>query len=240
MGVIHFSNLQAYQCFAGTVFTDDSCYGGSASTAGIGVCTVGKIACTGGVITGCEGEVLPSAEICDGVDNDCDGLSDDDDLSLDTSTYNIYYLDSDGDGYGTLVTKESACTPSESYVANALDCDDEDATVYSGASEHGDGQINNCATGALPANESDDDGDGVVECAIDAGGWDGALAKTGGDCDDGDASEFPGKFGIKTVIRTATVISQSSRHPVSAGGYVTNAADCNDENTNINPGEIEV
>ena len=127
-----FSNLQAYQCFAGTVFTDDSCYGGSASTAGIGVCTVGKIACTGGVITGCEGEVLPSAEICDGVDNDCDGLGDDDDLSLDTSTYNIYYLDSDGDGYGTLVTTESACTPSESYVANALDCDDDDATVYSG------------------------------------------------------------------------------------------------------------
>ena len=149
-GVTLLSNLQAYQCFAGTVFTDDSCYGGSASTAGIGVCTVGKIACSGGVITGCEGEVLPSAEICDGVDNDCDGLSDDDDLSLDTSTYNIYYLDSDGDGYGTLVTKESACTPSESYVANALDCDDEDATVYSGTSELCDGQINNCVTGALP------------------------------------------------------------------------------------------
>ena len=51
--------------------------------------------------------------------------------------------------------------PSESYVANALDCDDEDATVYSGASELCDGQINNCVTGALPANESDDDGDGV-------------------------------------------------------------------------------
>ena len=67
------------------------------------------------------------------------------------------------------------------------------------------------------ANESDDDGDGVVECAIDVGGWDGALAKTQVTVTMEMRRSSLDKFGIKTVIRIATVISQSSRHPVSAG-----------------------
>ena len=164
------------------------------------------------MITGCEGEVLPSAEICDGVDNDCDGLSDDDDLSLDTSTYNIYYLDSDGDGYGTLVTKESACTPSESYVANALDCDDEDATVYSPRQSFAMGRLITVllelflpmkvmtmvmASSSVPSTP-----------AVGTVHWRKQVVTATMEM----RPSSLGKFGIKTVIRTATVISQSSRH----------------------------
>ena len=39
-------------------------------------CSPGKTACVGGVLV-CQGGVQPSSEICDGVDNDCDGAADD-------------------------------------------------------------------------------------------------------------------------------------------------------------------
>jgi MYXO-CTERM domain-containing protein len=38
-----------------------------------GVCTPGVRVCTAGVWGKCQGEVLPSKEICDGIDNNCDG-----------------------------------------------------------------------------------------------------------------------------------------------------------------------
>lgn len=45
--------------------------------AGIGECVAGAFVCAGdGVGTVCEGAVGPTAEICDGKDNDCDGVPD--------------------------------------------------------------------------------------------------------------------------------------------------------------------
>jgi hypothetical protein len=50
--------------------------GGVACTTGqLGVCSPGTTACTGGQIL-CNRNVNPSAEVCDGVDNDCDGQTD--------------------------------------------------------------------------------------------------------------------------------------------------------------------
>ena len=40
-------------------------------------------------------------EICDGQDNDCDGLIDDDDEDVDTATGIRFFLDADEDGYGS-------------------------------------------------------------------------------------------------------------------------------------------
>jgi hypothetical protein len=53
-----------------------SCYSGPSGTEGVGVCKAGIQRCEGGVWGKCEGQVLPTAEICDGKDNDCDGQTD--------------------------------------------------------------------------------------------------------------------------------------------------------------------
>jgi large repetitive protein len=79
-----------------------------------------------------DSDVNPGAtEICNEVDDDCNGLVDLDDSGLDTSTFTVFYPDTDGDGYGDADgSTEEACTPSAGYVANDTDCDDGDPDVH--------------------------------------------------------------------------------------------------------------
>ncbi len=83
--------------------------------------------------------VSPSAsESCDGVDNDCDGATDE---GLSTSTY---YADADGDGFGDAGDSTTDCTAPTDYVSDSTDCDDGDDTIYPGATELCDGLDNDC------------------------------------------------------------------------------------------------
>lgn len=50
-----------------------SCYSGPYETEGIGVCQGGTQTCVEGAWGECSGEVTPGDEICDDLDNDCDG-----------------------------------------------------------------------------------------------------------------------------------------------------------------------
>ena len=53
-----------------------ACYSGPSGTSGKGICKAGKQTCTGGKWSTCTGQILPTKEICDKKDNDCDGQVD--------------------------------------------------------------------------------------------------------------------------------------------------------------------
>ncbi|MCB9665235.1 MAG: putative metal-binding motif-containing protein [Alphaproteobacteria bacterium] len=75
--------------------------------------------------------VFPGAlELCDQVDNDCDGLIDAEDTDGELIGSRRWYLDADGDTYGTLLGPLDLCPTDDvpdGYVTDASDCNDADA-----------------------------------------------------------------------------------------------------------------
>lgn len=75
-------------------------------------------------------EVNPdAAEFCDYVDNDCDGTTDED-SSIDALGY---FEDSDGDGYGDIMSVAYACSEPSGYASNYQDCNDFSSSIYPGS-----------------------------------------------------------------------------------------------------------
>ncbi|MFH1468052.1 MAG: putative metal-binding motif-containing protein [Pseudomonadota bacterium] len=74
-----------------------------------------------------------AAESCNGVDDDCDGDTDEPGATGGAT----WYQDGDGDGYGDAGDSLAACTQPTGYVASELatDCDDSDAAIHPDALE---------------------------------------------------------------------------------------------------------
>jgi hypothetical protein len=117
--------------------------------------------------------VFPGAvEHCDGVDEDCDGLVDDD--AVDPSAW---FVDADADGWGVADAWTVACSQPPASSSLAGDCDDADPLVHPGAEEVWyDGTDQDC-----DGRDDDQDGDG----------W--PLAS---DCDDQRSEAHPGALEI--------------------------------------------
>lgn len=85
-------------------------------------------------------DINPSAtEVCDGVDNNCDGDTDE------GFTMITYYEDADNDTYGDATSSVQDCAQPTGYVTNDDDCDDANAAAHPGATEIvGNGVDENC------------------------------------------------------------------------------------------------
>jgi alpha-tubulin suppressor-like RCC1 family protein len=109
------------------------------------------------------------AEICDGVDNDCSGETDDN-----ATNAILWVRDADGDGFGDpLSPPKEACDQPYGYTTDQTDCDDSDAWVYPEAGEIDDDRDNNCdgQVDNTTANPTDQhrvtlDTDGLHTCGI--------------------------------------------------------------------------
>lgn len=131
-----------------------------------------------------------AVEVCDGVDNNCDG-------SVDEGVMNIWYLDYDQDGYGDDFTAFSSCdAPTPLYVDAGGDCDDTDMSFSPAQSEGCDGQDLNC--------------DGVIDNDADEDGYSDAVCG-GLDCDDSDATVFPDVNGTCVLGETCLEILSQGR-----------------------------
>jgi hypothetical protein len=175
----------------------ESCYvdddrdgwGSSDLTEGSFACDQPGEAALPGDCNDADASVHPTAEdVCDEVDNDCDGEFDENILT--------WYPDADGDGYGDPSSPVVTCDPPSGWVTDGTDCDDQDADIHPGAEEICADHLDNDCDGfadEIWAGWPDADGDGwgdaageIVTCSDPDG-----LIDRGGDCDDADADVHP-------------------------------------------------
>ncbi len=153
-----------------------------------------------------------ATEVCDAanVDEDCDGLADDDDPSATGKT--VWHADADVDGFGSETVTVARCEQPSRYLADGTDCDDSASAVNPSAQEICDDVDNDCdgliddddpSVTGQPTYFADADGDGygtgagVVTCDQ------GSLSTNASDCDDSDASVSPASGGCDISVATA-------------------------------------
>jgi len=188
-------------------------------------------------------ECIPEAEICDGIDNDCNGEIDE--------------IDADEDGWGL-------CEG---------DCDDNDANIYPGAEEICNGKDDNCngfidegfdqdndgwttcggdcddtdptihPEATEYCNGIDDDCDGLIDEGFDQDedGW----TTCGGDCDDTDPNINPGVEEICDCIDNNCNGQIDEGFDQDGDGWTTcgdceGTYDCDDDDDTVYPGAPEL
>ncbi|MBM4395532.1 MAG: thrombospondin type 3 repeat-containing protein [Deltaproteobacteria bacterium] len=144
-------------------------------------------------------DVNPAAqERCNQIDDNCNQVTDEDN-ALGCTTY---YLDADRDGTGVAVATQCKCSPKAPYDSlKTGDCNDNDSTVFPGATEVCNQKDDDCDTlideeGATGCDTwyLDNDGDGygsaASKCLCNPTGK--YTSGTGDDCADGDKNVYPG------------------------------------------------
>ena len=192
--------------------------------------TVGRVDDDGDGYAACEecddttGGVSPAAaETCNGVDDDCDGTVDE----SDASDAPIWYADLDGDGFGDAASAVRACTAPAGSLADASDCDDDDAASFPGAAEVWYDGVDQDCNGA---GDGDQDGDGVD-----------AIAAGGADCDDLRGDVYPGATDVPYDGTDADCAGESDFDAdgdgVDSASY--GGTDCDDARADTYPGAAD-
>ncbi len=201
-----------------------------------------------------EAAINPDAlEVCNGIDDDCDTLYDDEDDSLDPAAGVTVYLDLDADGYGDPGTGELVCEAGPGWVADATDCDDARPDINPGAAEVCNDLDDDCDTLIDDADDSldattgtawttDADGDGygddaltVYACDMPAG-----SSALGGDCDDTDVAYNPGATESDCTDPNDYNCDGSVGYVDADGDGYSACDECDDTSAANNPGATEL
>jgi hypothetical protein len=236
-----------------------SCVNETTKTCGIstGECATGTQTCNNGSWSTCAGEITPVLEKCDGLDNNCDGTTDE----------GCDFDNDDHCGCGqsfTYASDLSSVCPKTNTTDNfwwttTCDCKDSNGQINPTKTEVCDGVDNNCDNivdeGCLCTNGASqacgvDTGScsyGTQLCS--AGSWGaclGSISPTTEVCDnqdndcDGTVDEGVKNTYYKDVDRdTYGAPSDTVSACAKPTNYVTNSTDCNDLNSFVNPGKPE-
>ncbi|NNF82804.1 MAG: T9SS type A sorting domain-containing protein, partial [Flavobacteriaceae bacterium] len=243
--------------------TDNDGYGDSSNTIQACSAPAGYVADN----TDCDdtnNTVYPNApELCDGLDNDCDG-------TVDEGVTNTYYADTDNDTFGDAGNSIQACSAPAGYVADNTDCDDNNNTVYPNAPELCDGLDNDC-DGTVDEGvtttyyaDADNDGYGDSSSTIQACSAPAGYVADNTDCDDSNNTVYPNApelcdgldndcdgdidEDLTFTIYYADIDNDGFGDPSNSvstcdgipAGYVVDNTDCDDSNNTIHPGATEI
>ena len=213
--------------------------------------------------------VYPNApELCDGVDNNCNGATDNENLVT-------LYLDADGDGYGTDESVIEFCQPVEGYSFQGGDCDDSNSEINPAATEICDEADNDCdgifnddAIDILTwylDSDADNFGDSskpLLSCTQPSG-----YVSDATDCQDGEATVYPNAPEICDGMDNDCNYLPDDSDPniqnqptwyldadfdtygndsifsiscTAPPAYIARGGDCNDLNPEISPAAIEI
>ena len=183
--------------------------------------------------------INPSAEeLINGIDDNCDGLLDPDEM------------DNDGDGYiSGIIDNYTGWLGSQTIVGDG-DCDDNNSAINPGAPELINGIDDNC-DGHLDNLEIDNDGDGYILGTFSDTEWLGSASVIGGnDCYDNNSNIYPGApeliNGIDDncdgILDPNEIDNDGDgfiEGPVNSGGwqgnYYPEEGDCDDNDSSIHP-----